>query len=373
MANSELRTILIVDDTPSNINLLGGALQAKYKIKVATSGAEALKKTSLYKPDLILLDVMMPGMNGYETCRLLKENKATRAIPVIFVTALSDIGNETQGFEAGAVDYITKPVSIPIVRARVKTHLALFDQERMLSRQVKERTEELSLTQDVTISSLATLAEYRDNETGGHIKRTQHYVRIIAEYLLQQPNSTICRDFDQDTIDTLVKSAPLHDIGKIGIPDSILLKPGKLTREEFEEMKRHTIYGEKAFLKAEEEMGEHRKSSFLRFAREIAASHHEKWDGSGYPKGLAGEDIPVAGRLMTVADVYDSLVSKRVYKPPFSHKKAVHIMTKGDGRVEPCHFDPDVLNAFLATQGTFREIAIELADSIEERNILEEG
>ncbi|MCK4838638.1 MAG: response regulator, partial [Desulfobulbaceae bacterium] len=283
MRDSELQTILIVDDTPSNISILGKALQDEYKIKVATSGADALNKASQDKPDLILLDVMMPKMSGYEVCRRFKQNAATRKIPVIFVTALTDIGDETKGFAAGAVDYITKPISPPIVRARVKTHLALFDQNRILAEQVKARTEEISFTQDVTIASLATLAEYRDPETGGHIKRTQHYVRVIAEYLMRQPSCRACRDFDQDDIDTLVKSAPLHDIGKVGISDAILLKPGKLSKDEFEEMKNHTVYGEMAILKAEAEMGERRKSSFLRFGREIAASHHENWDGSGYP------------------------------------------------------------------------------------------
>lgn len=364
------QTVLAVDDVPENIEVLAEILGADYQVKVALNGERALKIAgSPEPPDLILLDVMMPEMDGYEVCRQLKASAATQKIPIIFVTARGEVHDETLGFAVGAVDYITKPVSPPIVRARVKTHLALYDQNRSLEERVKERTEELAYTQDVTIHGMAVLAETRDNETGGHIMRTQRYVRALAEHLMMHPKF---RDtLDDDAIELLFKSAPLHDIGKVGIPDRILLKPGRLTPEEFEEMKQHTVYGREAIVRAEDALGGDRHISFLHFAREIAFAHHEKWDGSGYPLGLAGEGIPVSGRFMAVADVYDALISKRVYKPPFSHEKAVHIIAEGDGRVMPRHFDPEVLAAFLQLEERFRGIALEFADFEEERRTLE--
>ncbi len=365
-SETDRQSILIVDDTPENIDVLNGILNQDYRIKAALNGERALKiALSETPPDLILLDIMMPGMDGYEVCNRLKASAATRRIPVIFVSAKGDVADETRGFETGAVDYITKPVSPPIVRARVKTHLELYDQKRVLERQVRRRTREITHTQDVTILGLAVLAEYRDNETGGHIRRTQHYLRILAEHLRSHPKF---RDFlDDDTIDLLFKSTPLHDIGKVGVPDAILLKPGNLTDEEFEIMKKHTIYGRDAIIKAEEALESRYEPSFLKMAREMAHTHHERWDGSGYPEGLVGEEIPIAGRLMALADIYDALISKRIYKAPFSHGEAVRIITKGDGRVEPTHFDPDVLEAFRCTSEAFREVALAYADHDDER------
>ncbi len=357
------QTILVVDDISENIELLEAILSLDYKVKVALNGEKALEIVrSKEPPELILLDIMMPDMDGYEVCRRLKASAVTKKIPVIFVTAKSEVTDETRGFEVGAVDYITKPVSPSIVRARVKTHLTLYDQNRMLEEKVKERTKELAHTQDVTIHGLAVLAETRDNETGGHIMRTQRYILALAEYLVAHFKF---RDFlDNDTIELLFKSAPLHDIGKVGVSDSILLKPGKLTHEEFEEMKKHTTYGQKAIIKAEEALGRDRSNSFLRFAREIAYAHHEKWDGSGYPQGLTEDDIPIPGRLMAVADVYDALISRRVYKPPFPHEKAVAIMAEGRGT----HFDPDMIDALLELEKGFRQIASKFADFEEERS-----
>ncbi|PIR01281.1 MAG: two-component system response regulator [Nitrospinae bacterium CG11_big_fil_rev_8_21_14_0_20_45_15] len=361
-------TILIVDDVPENLETLTGMLSRDYKVKVALNGKRAIQiAQSQPHPSLILLDVMMPEMDGYEVCRQLKNNALTRKIPIIFVTALGDTEDEAKGFDAGGVDYIVKPVSLAIVRARVKTHLALHDQNLALEDLVRERTAELNLTQDVTIFGLATLAEYRDNETGGHIIRTKNYVRVLAEHL--KSHSKFRQHLDDETIELLHKSAPLHDIGKVGVRDSILLKPGKLTPEEFEEMKKHTTFGRDAILKAEETMGVSPKTSFLRFCREIAYSHQEKWDGSGYPEGLKGEDIPISARLMAVADVYDALISKRCYKPSFTHKKAVEILTEGKGS----HFDPEIIEAFLKCENTFREIAIENADYGEEIQNLKEN
>lgn len=354
--------ILIVDDTPENIDILVNVL-SDYRRSVATSGKKALKiATSNNPPDLILLDIMMPGIDGYEVCKRLKSAEETKKIPIIFLTAMTEETNETKGLELGAVDYITKPISPSIVRERVKTHLALKiaresleNQNVILEEKVKERTKEVVLTQDLTIFSMAILAECRDQTTGGHIKRTQYYIKVLAEQL--QNHEKFTKILDDQTIELLYKSAPLHDIGKVGVPDSILFKPGKLTNEEFEEMKRHTNYGRDAILASEKMLGS--KTTFLRYAREIAYGHQEKWDGSGYPQGIKGDDIPVSARLMAVADVYDALVSKRIYKLSFSHKKAVEIISERKGK----HFDPDIVDAFLEVADEFRNIALEYADS----------
>jgi putative two-component system response regulator len=344
--------ILIVDDTPINITILGDALADRYEIIVATNGQDALRLAGQQPlPDLILLDIMMPVMDGYTVCRTLKENELTRHIPVIFVTAKTDVAAEKRGFDLGAVDYISKPVSPPLVRARVRTHLALYDQTRHLEELVKLRTRELLLARDATIHGLAVLAETRDNETGAHITRTRSYVRVLAEYLAATP--AFAHQFNPEIIDLLDKSAPLHDIGKVGVPDRILLKPGPLTTEEFAEMKKHTTYGRDALLAAEEVLEGDSRNSFLKYAKEIAYSHHEKWDGSGYPQGLAGTEIPLSARLMAMADVYDALISKRVYKEAFSHARAVEIISQGRGS----HFDPTVTDAFLALEKQFQDIA----------------
>ncbi|MBU2551943.1 MAG: HD domain-containing protein, partial [Proteobacteria bacterium] len=303
-----------------------------------------------------------------EVCRRLKAEKATRNIPIIFVTAMTEVADETKGLELGAIDYLTKPISPPIVKARVRNHLELKlakeeleNQNEILEIKVQERTREVALTQEVTIESMAILAETRDPETGGHIRRTQNYVRALAVHLKDHPKFT---DFlNAASIDLLYKSAPLHDIGKVGVPDAILLKPGKLTDEEFVEMKKHTLYGRDSIKNAEKRLGD---NSFLGFARDIAYTHHEKWDGSGYPVGLKGEGIPLCGRLMALADVYDALISKRVYKPPFDHGKAVAIITEGRGT----HFDPDLVDAFITLEDEFRKIALEFADFEEERAAL---
>ena len=290
---------------------------------------------------------------------------------MIFVTTKDEVDDEYKGFKVGCVDYITKPVSPPIVKARVRAHIALFDQNRVLEEKVRERTRELTHTQDLTIVSLAVLAEYKDNETGGHIRRTQHYVRLLAEHLSMLPKF---RDIlDEEMIELLYKSAPLHDIGKVGVPDSILLKPGRLTEEEFEIMKQHPVFGGDALSRAEQASGDSAATTFLRIGRQIAYMHHEKWDGTGYPYGLKAEKIPLPGRLMAIADVYDALISKRVYKPAFSHDRAVQIITLGDGRVMPGHFDPDALKIFAEHHDEFRKIALRFADHEEERALLSQA
>ncbi|MBA3015163.1 MAG: response regulator [Proteobacteria bacterium] len=366
-------TVLIVDDTRENIDILIGAMSsASYDVMVAMDGLTALELAQRDVPDLILLDIMMAGMDGYEVCRRLKNSPATKDIPVIFLTALAEISSKTKGFQCGAVDYITKPFEVEEIRVRVKTHLSLqlarqdlARQNELLEQHVRERTKELSLTQEVTIDCLAGLAEHRDPETGGHILRTKHYIQLLANHL--RHHSRFKRLLEEFTIDLFCKSAPLHDIGKVGVADSILLKPGTLTDEEFQEMTKHTVYGRDAIAAAEKKLG---GNSFLRIAADFAYTHHEKWDGSGYPQGLKGEEIPLAGRLMALADVYDALISKRVYKLPCPHHQAVRIITEGDGRTSPSHFDPEILAAFTVLQEEFRLCALRFADFEEERSVL---
>jgi putative two-component system response regulator len=360
----ERQTILIVDDEPININVLMECLKSDYRLLAARDGEQALKRaTGTPAPDLVLLDVMMPEMDGHEVCRRLKANPATANIPVIFVTAMSGDDDEAAGLALGAVDYLTKPVVLPIVQARVRTHLALrrareelADQNRILEERVVERTRELAQTQDVTILAMATLAETRDNETGNHIRRTLAYVRELA-LVLRERKPQLAEQLNDGVIDLLYKSAPLHDIGKVGIPDRILLKPGPLDADEFAIMKHHPRYGRDAILAAEAHLGDG-QTSFLRFAREIAYTHHEKWDGSGYPEGLAGEEIPLSGRLMAIADVYDALISRRVYKPAYPHEKAVAMILEGRG----LHFDPELVDLFGEIEGSFATIAARFSD-----------
>lgn len=359
----EKATILVVDDTPDLLSLMMALLKDAYNVKLANGGERALKLAALTPaPDLILLDIMMPGMDGYEVCQRLKSNPLTRDIPVVFLTAKTEVQDEKRGLEMGAVDYIAKPISPPIVLARVKIHLALKahadflrDKSDFLEAEVNKRTREVVAIQDVTILAMASLAETRDSDTGNHIRRTQYYVRALAEHLAQQPKFSA--QLSESTIAMLFKSAPLHDIGKVGIPDRILLKPGRFTPEEFERMKTHTTLGRDAIEHAEKQLG--MPVEFLSTAKEIALSHQEKWDGSGYPQGLAGEAIPLSARLMAVADVYDALISRRVYKAGVPHAKAVAIIQEGRGS----HFDPDVVDAFLALQDQFQHIASRFADS----------
>ena len=359
---TEKATILVVDDTVDNLVLMGNVLKDIYRVKVANSGEKALKiAASDSPPSLILLDIMMPEMDGYEVCRHLKLNPKTSAIPVIFLTAKTDEEDERQGLAQGAVDYISKPISPSIVLARVKCHLALKtmadflrDKNEFLELEVTKRTNEVVAAQDVTIFAMASLAETRDTDTGNHIRRTQFYVKALANRLSKHPRfSSFLTD---SNINKLFKSAPLHDIGKIGIPDRILLKPGRFEPHEFEIMKTHTTLGYDAIVNAENALGI--RVDFLSFAKSIALSHQEKWDGSGYPQGLAGDDIPIPARLMAVADVYDALISRRVYKNGMPHEKAVQIMVEGRGT----HFDADMLDAFLDIQEEFRAIAQQFVD-----------
>ncbi|MGN7612134.1 response regulator [Magnetococcales bacterium HHB-1] len=357
-----MKTILVVDDTPDNLSLLRGVLHEQYRVKIANSGEKALKIAHMGAlPDLVLLDIMMPEMDGFEVCRHLQEDARTRDIPIIFLTAKTEIKDEQQGFELGAVDYIHKPISVPILLARVETHLKLKasqdqlkNQNAILEEKVQLRVRQLAQLQDVTMAAMGTLAEFRDPETGNHIRRTQHYVKLLAQSLQHDP---LFADYlTPSIIELLYKSAPLHDIGKVGVPDHILLKPGRLSDDEFVEMKKHAKYGHDAIISAEAFLDE--PESFLQMAREIAYAHHERWDGTGYPVGLKGEAIPLPARLMAVADVYDALISKRVYKPPFPHEKAVKIILEGSGS----HFDPRIVQEFEEISDQFLKISQQFLD-----------
>jgi len=357
------KTILVVDDTSDNLSLMSGLLKDQYRVKLANSGEKALKAVQGDNPpDLILLDIMMPGMSGYEVCQVLKADPATRPIPIIFLTAMTSMEDEQKGLEFGAADYITKPISPPIVLARVKTQLEnkamadfLRDQAAFLKAEVERQTQMVRAVQDATVLAMASLAETRDSDTGNHIRRTQFYVQALANKLKTHPRfSAFLTD---EMIDLLFKTAPLHDIGKVGIPDRILLKPGRFTPEEFEIMKTHTTLGRDAIEHAESALSV--PVEFLKVAKQIAYGHQEKWDGSGSPEGDSGDDIPIPARLMAVADVYVALISRRVYKDGMPHEKAVGIIQEGAGS----HFDPDMVEAFLAIQDEFRSIAARYADS----------
>lgn len=306
-------TLLLVDDEPGNLQVLRHTLQDQYRLLFAKDGQAALDLVRSDRPDLILLDVMMPGLSGYEVCRHLKRDPWTSAIPVVFVTALADVANEHTGLELGVVDYITKPFNPHIVRARVRTHLSLV------------RADELLETRLEVVQCLGRAAEFKDNETGRHVVRMSHYSQIVARAL----------GYGEQAAQDLLHAAPMHDIGKIGIPDAVLLKPGKLTAEEWKIMRQHTVIGARI-------LGDH-PSGLLQLAASIALNHHEKWDGSGYPNGLAGEDIPHTARVVAVADVFDALTSVRPYKRAWSVSDAVELLREESGR----HFDPEIVTAFL--------------------------
>jgi cyclic di-GMP phosphodiesterase len=363
MSTNPRQTVLVVDDISENITVIGGLLQPDYRVRVATSGMRALQVAGTDpRPDLILLDVTMPDIDGYTVMERLHKNPATRDIPVIFVTGRDAQEDEERGFGLGAVDYITKPIRPAIVLARVHAQLELKqardllrDNNTYLEAEVARRMGENLLIQDVSIHALARLAETRDPETGNHLRRTQAYVRALANKLKSHPRFA---DFLTDrTIGLLAKSAPLHDIGKVGIPDHILLKPGKLSPEEWEIMKTHARLGSEAIEQAERDA--EKPVEFLALAKQIAHWHHERWDGGGYPDGLAGDDIPIGARLMTLADVFDAMISPRVYKPPMPFKQARDIIAAERGR----QFDPDIAEAFLAIQNEFVAIARQHGDS----------
>jgi len=326
-----LPLILVVDDEPSNLQLLREVLQSDYRLLFAKDGPRALELASSERPALVLLDVMMPGMSGHEVCRLLKSAPDTSATPVIFVSALSDPRDEVTGFEAGAVDYITKPVSPPIVRARVRTHLSLV------------RVDELRETRLQIVQRLGLAAEYKDNETGLHVIRMSHYARLLG----------LAAGMQEAEADDLLHAAPMHDVGKIGIPDRIIQKPGPLDADEWAIMQTHASIGGDI-------IGEH-SGGLLAMAREIALTHHEKWDGSGYPCGLAGTAIPLVGRIAAIADVFDALTTARPYKGAWPLEQAVAFMRAQSG----IHFDPQLIDLFLDEMEAIQVIMQRWAEATE--------
>ena len=333
MEDKAKKTILVVDDTPTNIKILGQILIEDYEVSIATSGAQALEIISQNKPDLILLDIMMPEMDGYQLCEKIKSDKHTKNIPVIFVTAKDEESDETKGFEIGAVDYITKPVSPPVVKARVKTHLALKsaeddlqNQNAILDQKIKKRRMELKASQLEAVERLGLASEYRDEETGLHIKRISEYCRLMGIHI----------GFSTEENETFAIASTMHDIGKIGIPDRLITKPEKLTEEEWVIMKTHTTIGH--------ELLSGSNSEILQVAAVIALTHHEKWDGTGYPKGLKEEEIPIEGRVVCICDMFDNLVSKRPYKESWSIEDSLNEIRRESG----ISFDPRLVAIFAS-------------------------
>lgn len=319
---SERARILVVDDEPANLKVIREVLANDYRLSFAKSGELALQLIENEPPKLILLDIMMPDMSGFEVCKVLKANPKTAHIPVIFVTALSHEQDESEGFALGAVDYITKPISPAIVRARVKNHLSLV------------QAEQLQLAHIDLIQRLGRAAEYKDTDTGEHIARMSRYSKVLA----------LAYGMSEYEAEQLKQAAPMHDVGKIGIPDSVLLKPGRLNENEYEHMKQHALIGAKIL--------ENSTSPLLQLAHKLALEHHEKWDGTGYPYGLKGEEISIEGRIVTIADVFDALTSKRPYKKAWSVEEALDLLKDEAGK----HFDPQLVDLFIGQIDNIIEI-----------------
>jgi putative two-component system response regulator len=356
MNNENLRaTIMVVDDTPANLKLLEEMLQQQsYRVKQFPRGAMALKAAARNPPDLILLDIMMPEMDGFEVCRRLKADENLKDVPVLFISALDGTDYKIKAFSAGGLDYVTKPFQKKEVLSRVKTHIELHQARRELKKHslhleelVQEKVQEISDSQLATILAISKLAEYRDYETGGHIERTQAFCQILAREL--QEYHSYAESITDSFIESIYHASPLHDIGKVGIADNILLKPGKLTPEEFEIMKTHTIIGSTTLQTVQ---CKYPGNAFINMGIALTRSHHEKWDGSGYPEGLVGEEIPFSCRIMAIADVYDALRSKRPYKEAFSHEKSCRIIEEEAGS----HFDPVAVEAFTKIKSEFAVI-----------------
>lgn len=348
-------TILVVDDMPENAAVLSRFLAPMgYKVEAVNDGETALVYVNKQPPDIILLDLAMPGMDGFEVCQRLKESPETRHIPIIIITGLTDREANIHAIEAGADDFLIKPFDRVLLEARIKNSLKtkilqdqLLEYQHELEERVQLRTQQLERTQQVAVFSLAKLAESRDTETGDHLDRIREYTREIS--LEVGRGDQYGPMVDNAFIQQIYQSSPLHDIGKVGIPDQILLKPGKLTVAEFDLMKTHTLIGGNTLQAADQEAG---GNSFLSMGRDIAFYHHEKWDGSGYPYGLSEDAIPLAARIVALADVYDALATKRPYKEPMDHETSKKIIVEGRGK----HFDPVVVDAFLAREARFFEI-----------------
>jgi putative two-component system response regulator len=344
LMNEKKFSILIVDDMPDNIDILRGILKQEYKLKIATDGKKALKiAQGNPKPDLILLDIMMPEMDGYDVCKQLKENYHTADIPVIFVTAKGESKDESRGFDLGAVDYITKPVSPALVVRRVKTHLNLYNQQQLLSEEVKRQTRIIKHTRLQIIQRLGRAAEFKDNETGMHVMRMSHYSQVLA----------LAYGMSETEANLILNASPMHDIGKIGIADHVLLKPGKLNEKEFSAIRTHPEMGA-------EIIGQHDDSVLLNLAREIAITHHEKYNGKGYPNGLKGEEIPISGRITAIADVFDALTTVRPYKKAWSVEKTLDYLQEKSGE----DFDPKLVRLFLSVMPEILALKLKYAEHL---------
>lgn len=353
--------ILIVDDVPENLQILALMLKDQgYSVRPVSSGRMALKTAKANPPDLILLDITMPDMNGYEVCEIMKQDPVLKDIPVIFISALADTGDKIKAFDTGGVDYITKPFKIQEIQARVATHLklrqmqkALEHYSRNLEAMVQAQVQQISAAQLATIFALAKLAESRDDETGRHLERVQKMCRLLTTQLKQElpPDAEL---ISESFIEMLYHASPLHDIGKVGISDLILLKPGKLTEAEFKIIKTHPVIGAETLAAVYRE----HPNEMLKIGIEIARYHHERWDGAGYPEGLSGERIPISARIMALVDAYDAICSKRVYKEAMSHEAACRIIERDSGK----HFDPQLAAVFLNSERQIQSLYLQLQD-----------
>lgn len=360
---SENASIMVVDDNPANLNLLRDMLESNnYRVLAFPNGRKALTAAARNPPDLILLDIKMQEMDGFEVCKRLKADDVLKEIPVLFISALAEVKDKVMAFSVGGVDYVTKPFQFEEVNARVETHLRLRKMQRELEKYnlhleelVNEKVREISDSQLATILAVSKLAEYRDDETGHHIERTRTFCKVLADHLRR--NSRYTASIDDIYVERIYQAAPLHDIGKVGILDNILLKPDKLTAEEFAIMKTHAVIGARTLQTVR---SKYPKNAFLNMGIALTHYHHEKWDGNGYPDGLAGEDIPLAARIMAIADVYDALRSKRPYKPAFTHEKSCEIILEGSGK----HFDPAAVDSFRAVESEFAEIQQQIGDNV---------
>ena len=362
-------SILVVDEDPGNLAKISGLLDANYRVFVTPIAADALEFAVREQPDLILIDIVSPGHDGFALCHMLKDNPLTQHIPVIFLAGRSDMQLEETWLQMGAADYVTHPIRPGILLLRLHAHMAqamahraIRESNDKLKFEVAKRTRQLLAMQDITILAMASLSETRDSDTGNHLLRTQNYVRLLAQHMQNKPG--YAEYLSDEVVHILHRCAPLHDIGKVGIPDRILLKAGRYTDEEYEQMKRHPTLGRDALAGAQQLAGSSEQlpgaqAHFFEIAKELVYSHHEKWDGTGYPEGLKGNDIPVSARLMSVADVYDALISPRVYKPAMTHTQARDIIVQGRGTF----FAPEVVDAFVELNLEFQQVAHRFADT----------